>query len=86
MAKKIGQTLFQFAVSAILLRLSVIWVIVGMGIIALMAFRATIRLFELVKDDLNKQGKAQFMGDKTVEKIITLKKSHRMRKEGEMIK
>ncbi len=49
LAKKIGQTLVGFAVSALLLKVSLIWVIIGTGMISLMTLKTTTRLFELVK-------------------------------------
>lgn len=49
LAKKVGQTLVGFVVSAALLKFSMIWVIVGSGIISLMTLKTTVRLFELVK-------------------------------------
>lgn len=49
LAKKIGTTLVGFAVSAALLKVSMIWVIVGTGVISLMSLKTTVRLFELVK-------------------------------------
>ncbi len=48
LAKKIGQTLMGFAVSALLLKISMIWVLIAIGVIALMSLKATIRLFVLV--------------------------------------
>lgn len=49
LAKKIGTTLVGFAVSAALLKVSMIWVIVGTSVISLMSLKTTVRLFELVK-------------------------------------
>lgn len=49
LAKKIGQTLVGFVASAMLLKISIIWVIIGSGIISLMTLKTTVRLFELVK-------------------------------------
>lgn len=49
LAKKIGQTLVGFGVSAALLKFNLIWIIIGVAIISLMTLKITIRLFELVK-------------------------------------
>lgn len=49
LAKKIGGTLLGFVVSAVLLQVSLIWIIVGVFVISLMTLKTTTRLFELVK-------------------------------------
>lgn len=49
LARKIGQTLIGFVVSVALLRVDMIWVIVGIAMIALMTLKTTIRLFEVVQ-------------------------------------
>ncbi len=49
LGKKIGTTIMGFVVSAALLKVSIIWIIVGTSIISLMTLKTTIRLFELVK-------------------------------------
>lgn len=49
LARKIGQTLMGFVVSAALLKFSLIWIIISAGVIALMTLRTSVRLFELVK-------------------------------------
>lgn len=49
LARKIGQTLLGFVVSATLLKVSMIWVILGVTVISLMTLKTTVRLFELVK-------------------------------------
>jgi len=49
LGKKIGTTIMGFAVSAVLLKLSIIWVIIGTSVISLMTLKTTIRLLELVK-------------------------------------
>lgn len=49
LGKKIGTTIMGFVVSAVLLKLSIIWVIIGTSVISLMTLKTTIRLLELVK-------------------------------------
>lgn len=49
LGKKIGTTVMGFVVSAVLLRVSIIWVIVGATVISLMTLKTTIRLWEVVK-------------------------------------
>ena len=49
LARKIGTTLVGFAVSAALLKFSMVWIIIAAGVIALMTLKTTIRLFELVR-------------------------------------
>lgn len=50
--KKIGTTIIGFVVSIVLLKLSMIWVIIGTSVISLMTLKTTIRLFELVKRNI----------------------------------
>ena len=49
LGKKIGTTMMGFVVSIVLLKLSIIWVIIGTVVISWMTLKTTIRLFELVK-------------------------------------
>lgn len=48
LARKIGQTAMGFVVSVTLLKVSMIWVIVGAGLISIMTLKTTVRLFKLV--------------------------------------
>lgn len=64
LARKIGQTLMGFAVSAVLLKFSILWIIIGAGVIGLMTLKTTVRLFELVKRSYkicNQQKESNFL-------------------------
>lgn len=61
LAKKIGTTFLGFIVSVALLKVTIIWVIIGAGVISLMTLKTTVRLFELVKRSMKKKHQKEAM-------------------------